>query len=297
MSVQLLIEQLLNGIQFGFLIFLISAGLTLVLGIMNLLNLTHGALYMLGAYIGAWSYSRTSSFFLACALAICAVALLSALIERLVIRHFYDRGHLDQLLATFGVLLFINEMTQIIWGAGAQTMEAPPLLSQTVEIFPGLNYPIYRLVITAVGIVMTLAMYHIIRNTRAGMMVRACASNRMMLSALGINVHRLFLTVFCVGAALAALGGMMVAPLVSIDTGMGDAAVVLCFVIITIGGLGSIRGAFIAAIMIGVIDTLGRALLPMLFGYTIGPALASVTIYFFMTLFLIFRPEGLFKHG
>ncbi len=294
MSLELALEQALNGMQLGVMVFLISAGLTLVLGIMNTLNLTHGSLYMLGAYLGAATLEATGSFLLAFCAAIAGVTLLASVIEALVMRRLYDRDHLDQVLATFGLLLFINEAATIIWGRGALQMGMPGFLQGTVSLFPGLNYPVYRFAITLCGLAIGGGMYYVIQYTRLGMEIRAGATHRVMLSALGINVKRLFLLVFALGAALAAGAGFMVAPLISIDSGMGDSILALCFVVITIGGLGSVRGAFVSALAIGLVDTYGRTLLPMAFGFPLGPALASMCIYVFMALVLLFRPEGLF---
>lgn len=294
MTIQLALEQALNGVQLGLMLFLISAGLTLVLGIMNTLNLTHGSLYMLGAYIGAATLAAAGSFVLAFAAAIAGVTVVASAIEMLVMRQLYDRDHLDQVLATFGLLLFINEVVTMIWGRGALQMDVPALLQGTVTLLPGLNYPIYRFAITVSGLAIGAALYYLIQHTRLGMEIRAGATHRVMLSALGINVRKLFLLVFALGAALAAGAGIMVAPLISIDSGMGDSILALCFVVITIGGLGSVRGAFLSALAIGLVDTYGRTLLPMAFGFPLGPALASMCIYVFMAVILVFRPEGLF---
>jgi branched-chain amino acid transport system permease protein len=293
-TLQLALEQALNGVQLGLMLFLLAAGLTLVLGIMNTLNLTHGSLYMLGAYIGASTLGASGSFLLAAAVGIAGVVLVAALIEVLVMKHLYTRDHLDQVLATFGLLLFINEAATIIWGRAALHMEIPVLLSGSIELVPGLNYPVYRFAITLAGLSIGGAMYWMIQHTRLGMEIRAGATNPVMLSAVGVNVRRLFLLVFCLGAALAAGAGVMVGPLLSIDSGMGDSILALCFVVITIGGLGSVRGAFLAAICIGLVDTYGRTLLPLAFGFPLGPALASMCIYVFMALVLLFRPEGIF---
>jgi branched-chain amino acid transport system permease protein len=293
MTANLFIEQAMNGFQLGLMLFFVAAGLTLVLGIMNTLNMTHGSFYMLGAYFGVSAYAWTGSFILACMIAIAAVAAVAALIEFLVMRHLYDRDHLVQLLATFGLSLFFGELIQIIWGRAALQLATPRILSGTIEIVDGLNYPVYRLAITLAGILIALGMYYVIQRTRLGMLIRAGASNRAMLGALGVNVRRLFLAVFAIGAMLAAGAGVMIAPLMSIDSGLGDSMLGLCFVVIVIGGLGSVRGAFIAAILIGMVDTFGRMALPMAFGYPLGPALASMVIYVFMGFVLVFKPEGI----
>ncbi len=293
MTLNLFVEQAMNGVQLGLMLFFVAAGLTLVLGIMNTLNMTHGSFYMLGAYVGVSAYDWTQSFIAACAFAVVAVGAVATLIEAVVMRRLYDGDHLEQLLATFGLSLFFSELIQIAWGRAALQLATPQMLSGTVEIVEGLNYPVYRLAITCAGIVIGAAMYYVIQHTRLGMMIRAGASNRMMLAALGTNVRRLFLVVFVIGAVLAAGAGVMVAPLMSIDSGLGDSILGLCFVVIVIGGLGSVRGAFIAALLVGMVDTFGRMFLPLAFGYPLGPALASMVIYVFMACVLVFKPEGI----
>jgi branched-chain amino acid transport system permease protein len=293
-TAQLLIEQAMNGVQLGMMLFLIAGGLTLVLGIMNLLNLTHGSFYMLGAYIGVMVYGYVHVFLLAVLGAVLGAVAVAGVIEVLVMRHLYDRDHLGQLLATFGLLLFINEMATVIWGTGALQMHRPEWLRGTVEVLPGVPYPSYRLAITVVGLALTLALHYGSHHTRLGMLIRAGASNKRMLGALGVNVDRVYATVFCLGVALAAVAGIMVAPLVSVDSGMGDSILILCFVVITIGGMGSVRGAFIASLLVGLVDTFGRTFLPQALGYTLGPALSSMCIYALMALVLLVRPEGLF---
>lgn len=294
MSAQLFFEQCLNGIQLGVMLFLLSSGLTLVLGIMNVLNLTHSALYTVGAYVMAAGYLHFGSFVAAALATVAAVALLGLVIERVVMSRLYSRDHLDQVLATFGLLLFINEMTIIVWGRSPQHVDPPELLAGTVPLFFGIEYPVYRLAVTGIGLLIALGMYLVIQKTRFGMLVRAGATSRVVLGGMGINVKRLFTAVFCIGAVLAGVAGIMVAPLVSIDSGMGDAILTLCFVVIVIGGLGSVRGAFIGALMVGLVDTFGRTLLPMHFGFPLGPALASMLIYVFMAGVLLLKPEGLF---
>lgn len=293
-AAQLLIEQAVNGLQLGIMLFLIAGGLTLVLGIMNLLNLMHGSFYTLGAYIGVMVYSYVHLFLVAALSAVLGVIVVAGLIEVIVMRHIYDRDHLAQLLATFGLLLFMNEMTTIIWGTGALQMHRPQWLSGTVEILPGMPYPSYRLAITVVGLAVTAVLHYGNDHTRLGMLIRAGASNKRILGALGVNVDRVYAIVFCLGAALAAIAGIMVAPLLSVDSGMGDSILILCFVVITIGGLGSVRGAFIASLLVGLVDTFGRTYLPQALGYTLGPALSSMSIYVLMAFILLVRPEGLF---
>jgi branched-chain amino acid transport system permease protein len=298
----LLLEQLLNGMQFGIMLFLMAAGLTLVFGIMNLINLAHGSLYMIGAYVAAAVFAATHSFLLALAAAIAAACVAGVAIEVIVFRALYDRDHLDQVLATFGLILFFNEMVRIIWGTTALYMHPPLLLSGQVMLLPGVPYPAYRLAIIAVGLLVALLLWLLIGRTRAGMLIRAGASNRTMLGALGINVTLLYTLVFALGAGLAALSGAMAGPIFNVESGMGDDFLILAFVVIVIGGVGSIRGAFVGALLVGVVDTVGRAFLRPLFALLMtrtaadsaGPAVASMLIYVLMAAVLFFRPAGLF---
>jgi branched-chain amino acid transport system permease protein len=298
----LLLEQLLNGMQFGIMLFLMAAGLTLIFGIMNLINLAHGSLYMIGAYVAATCFAATHSFLLALAAAVGAAIVVGIAIEVIVFRALYDRDHLDQVLATFGLILFFNEMVRIIWGTTALYMQPPPLLSGQVMLLPGVPYPAYRLAIIGVGLLVALLLWLLIGRTRAGMLVRAGASNRTMLSALGINVTLLYTLVFALGAALAALSGAMAGPIFNVESGMGDDFLILAFVVIVIGGVGSIRGAFVGALLVGVVDTVGRAFLRPLFALMMartaadsaGPAIASMLIYVLMAAVLFFCPAGLF---
>jgi branched-chain amino acid transport system permease protein len=287
-------EQALNGLQLGVMLFLIASGLTLVLGIMNLLNLTHAAFYTFAAYFGVTALKLTGLFPAAVCAAIGGAIVVAAIADLLVMRFLYDRDHLSQLLATFGLLLFFNETVVMIWGTGAMQMGRPQWLAGSIELLPGFEYPAYRLAIALAGLAVGFALHHANHHTRLGMKIRAGASNKTMLAALGVNVNRLYMTVFCIGAGLAAFAGVMVAPLVSVDIGMGDSILVLCFVVITIGGVGSVRGAFFAAILIGLVDTFGRTFLPQVFGFTLGPALSSMSVYIVMAAVLLFRPEGLF---
>jgi branched-chain amino acid transport system permease protein len=298
----LLLEQLLNGVQFGIMLFLMAAGLTLIFGIMNLINLAHGSLYMIGAYVAAANFGATHSFLLALGTAILAAAVLGAAIEVIVFRALYRRDHLDQVLATFGLILFFNEMVRMIWGATALYMQVPPALSAQVMLLPGMPYPAYRLAIIGTGLLVVLLLWLLVSRTRAGMLIRAGAANRTMLGALGVNVTLLYTLVFALGAALAALSGAMAGPIFNVESGMGDDFLILAFVVIVIGGVGSIRGAFIAALLVGMVDTVGRAFLRPLFALMItrtaadsaGPAVASMLIYVLMAAVLFFRPAGLF---
>jgi branched-chain amino acid transport system permease protein len=303
MSFLFLLEQTLNGLQFGVMLFLIAAGLTLVFGIMNLVNLAHGSLYMLGAYFGATFYGWTDNFLIAILLALPATALAGIVIELVALRRLYARDHLDQVLATFGLILSLNELVRLVWGPAAVPMKMPPSLAFAVEIIPGVPYPAYRLMIIGVGLGVALGLYLLIAKTRIGMLIRAGASNRTMVGALGVDIKLLYTLVFGLGAALAGFAGLMIGPLLSVEVGMGESILIVAFVVIVIGGIGSIRGAFVAAVLVGLIDTLGRTLLPQAFTYVYklksdadatGAAVASMLIYVLMAAILYFRPQGLF---
>ena len=286
MSYTLIVEQLLNGVQFGVMLFLMSAGLTLVFGIMNLINLAHGSLYMAGAFIAASMISTTGSFFLSVIIAVVVTSALGMVMEIAILRPFYARTHLDQVLVTFGLILVLNEITRLIWGPVPVAMPLPAYLAGSVELFAGVHYPIFRLAILLVGAVVAVGLYLVIVHTRAGMWVRAGAANRPMASALGVDVQFVFLMVFAVGAALAGLAGIMAGPIFAVQVGMGEPILILAFVVTVIGGIGSIRGAFLAALLIGIVDTFGRVLLP--------PALGSMVIFILMAVILAWRPNGLF---
>jgi branched-chain amino acid transport system permease protein len=307
MTTGLLLTQLLNGLQLGVLLFLLSAGLTLVFGIMNFVNLSHGSLYMMGAYFAAAGYNAFGGSFLAAVLiAVPGTMLLGVLVERIALATLYTRDHLDQVLATFGLILFFNEVVRFIWGPASVYMNVPKALSGTVDLF-GLAYPSYRFAIIVVGLLVGLALYAIIHRTRVGMLIRAGASNPEMVSALGVNIKGLNLTVFALGAGLAGLAGVMAGPIVSVQAGMGEPILILTLVVIVTGGIGSIRGAFYGALIVGIVDTLGRALLPTLLreflersiAQAVGPAIASMLIYLLMAAVLAWRPQGLVpvKHG
>ena len=298
----LLLEQAFNGLQFGVMLFLIAAGLTLVFGIMDLVNLAHGALVMIGAYLATTLVAWTDSFILGMILALPATFAVGALVEVVALRTLYRRDHLDQVLATFGLILFFNEIVRIIWGPISLYSGLPDYLSGQVEIIPGAPYPVFRLLIIAVGLAVAAIIYFIVAHTRLGMLIRAGASNNEMVGALGVNIKSLFTFVFALGAVFAGLAGMMLGPLTSVEPGMGEPLLILAFVVIIIGGIGSIRGAFIAAIIVGLADTMGRVLLPVFLRVfvsaaaadTAGPALASMLIYILMAAILVVRPRGLF---
>jgi branched-chain amino acid transport system permease protein len=306
MDVLLFLEQFFNGLQFGVMLFLMAAGLTLVFGIMDLINLAHGSLFMVGAYLCATVFQQTGSFLLGLAVALPGTALVGIAVEVIALRTLYTRDHLDQVLATFGLILFFNELTKIIWGPRAMFLDVPEAMSGTIEIIPGAPYPSFRLAIIAVGIIVAVFLYVLITRTRVGMLIRASASNREMVGALGVNVKLLCTVVFGLGALLAGLAGAMAGPLLAVEVGMGEDILILAFVVVVIGGIGSVRGALVGAILVGLIDTLGRAFLPAFFKLFTDPAtadgvgasLASMAIYILMALVLAWKPQGLLPaHG
>jgi branched-chain amino acid transport system permease protein len=296
------IEQCLNGLQIGMLLFLLAAGLTLVFGIMNLVNLAHGSLYMLGAYFAATFAAWTGSFFAAVVLTIAATLIVGMAIEIIAMRRLYDRDHLDHVLGTFGLILFFNEAVRLIWGPAGMNLALPMWLNTAVQVIPGIYYPGYRLSIIVVALAVAAFLYVLVMRTRIGMLIRAGASDREMVGALGVNIKLLSTLIFGIGAALAGLAGLMQAPILTAQIGMGENILIVTFVVIIIGGIGSVRGAFIASIFVGLTDTIGRAFLPDLLklvlspagASTAGPALSSMLIYLVMAVILIVRPEGLF---
>jgi branched-chain amino acid transport system permease protein len=298
----LFLLQTLNGIQFGILLFLVAAGLTLIFGIMDLINLAHGVLYMVGAYLAATFTAYTGDFFLGLAIALPAALAFGILLERLIFQRLYDRDHLDQVLATFGLILILNEGVKILWGAAPLSVPIPDMLAGSIPLIGNMRYPVFRLVIIAAGLATALGLYLLVHHTRVGMLLRAGASNAPIVSALGVDIRRLFMLVFGLGAMLAALAGALVAPILSVEPGMGDSILILTFVVIVIGGVGSIRGAFVAAILVGLADTLGRTFGPILLRSLMDPAAASQTgrtlapmlIYILMAAVLFLRPAGLF---
>lgn len=298
----LLLEQTLNGLQFGLMLFLLAAGLTLVFGIMDMVNLAHGSLYMVGAYLVATLSLATGSFWLALLLGVGATAALGMLLEVAVLRRLYQRDHVTQVLATFAILLMCNETVRMVWGSQPLMLNPPPALAGPVELLPGFSYPAYRLLIIGVGLGAALLLYGLVAHTRLGMQVRAGASNREMALAMGTDVQRLFTAVFGVGAALCALAGGLLGPLLAVQVGMGENILILAFVVIVIGGIGSVRGALLGALLVGTVDTAGRALIPILFeammgseaAANAGPAVASILIYVLMAAVLFFKPRGLF---
>ena len=301
MSWILILEQSLNGLQFGLMLFLLAAGLTLVFGIMDMINLAHGSLYMIGAFLTATLVQATGSFTLGVLLAIPTAAVIGMLLEVSVLRTLYARDHLSQVLATFALILIINELVRMIWGSD-MPLSAPEALSGPVQLLPGMPYSAYRLLIIGVGLAVALLLYFIVTKTRLGMLVRAGASNREMALAMGVDIKRLFTLVFGFGAALCAIAGAMLGPIFAVQVGMGESILILAFVVIVIGGIGSIRGALVGSILVGMVDTMGRAFIPAIlrefvspaFAGAIGPALASILIYLLMAAVLFWRPRGLF---
>jgi branched-chain amino acid transport system permease protein len=298
---QLILEQTLNGLQFGLMLFLLAAGLTLVFGIMDCINLAHGSLYMVGAYLVAAAAQAADSFWIGLGAGVAGAAVLGLLLELSLFRQLYKRDHLSQVLATFALILIANEAVRMIWGAQPVMLNPPEALSGPVEI-AGFFYPAYRLVIIAFGLAVAAMLYLLVAKSRIGMWVRAGAANREMTEAMGINVRGLFTAVFVFGAALCALAGGLLGPLLAVQVGMGESVLILAFVVIIIGGIGSIRGALVGSLIVGAVDTLGRALLPTLLramlpadtASTLGPALASILIYLLMAGILFFKPQGLF---
>lgn len=302
MSLILLAEQILNGVQLGVMLFLMAAGLTLIFGVMGLINLAHGSLYMIGAFAAAAVAASTGSFILALIASLTAAAVIGAIVELVVIRRLYNRDHLDQVLATFALILIFSEGTRWLFGSFPLYLNVPPFLSGTIMLPGGIEYSLYRLSIIGVGLTVGLGLYLLISKTRLGMRIRAGENDREMIGALGVDISKLYTLVFALGAALAGLAGALVGTIQSVQVGMGEPVLILAFVVIVIGGIGSVKGAFIGAILVGVTDTLGRILLPIVFSNfmdiaaasSAGSALASMLIYILMAVVLLFRPTGLF---
>lgn len=302
MSLILILEQVLNGLQFGVMLFLMAAGLTLVFGVMGLINLAHGALYMVGAFAAATVAGLTGSFLLALMASLVAAAAAGALVEVTVIRRLYDRDHLDQVLATFALILIFSEGTRWLFGSFPLFLDVPDYLSGPVTLPGGIKYPLYRLAIIAIGLTVGAGLFWLIARTRIGIQIRAGEADREMIAALGVDISRLYTLVFALGAALAGLAGALVGAIQSVQVGMGEPVLILAFVVIVIGGIGSIKGALVGAILVGLTDTLGGVFLPRLFALMIEPAnaaslgasLASMLIYILMAVVLLVRPSGLF---
>lgn len=302
MTWTLLLEQLLNGLQFGLMLFLIAAGLTLVFGIMDIMNLAHGSLYMAGAYVAAETMQRTGSFTAAVLVAAVATGVAGVVLELVLIRRLAVRDHLAQVLGSYAVILIANDLVKMVWGPAPVMLNMPAALSGPVQLLPDLMYPAYRLMIIVFGLAAALGLYWFVTRTRAGVLVRAGASNRQMATLMGVRVPLLFLGVFTLGAMLAAVAGTLLGPITSVQVGMGEEILILVLVCIVIGGIGSIRGALVGALLVGMVDTAGRAFLPMLLrqvfspavASSVGPTLAAISIYVLMAVVLVYRPSGLF---
>ncbi len=288
MTTSFLLVQLFNGVQYGLLLFLIASGLTLIFGIMGIINLAHGAFYMLGAYVAYWIAAQTGSLVAAVLLAVPAVAALGYLIERGLMVPLYDRNHLDQVVLTYGLILMINEGQRILWGNNVHGVALPALVGFSIPLTDTLSFPVYRIVLAVVCALVAGGLFLVIQKTRLGMWIRAGASNREMVSALGIDIKMLFAIVFAAGAALSGFAGAIVAPLSSVYPGMGDPVIVVSFVVVVIGGIGSVKGAFLGALLIGLADTFGRVLLP---------DFASLLVYAVMAGILLWRPQGMFARA
>ncbi len=302
----LILEQLLNGVQLGVMLFLLASGLTLIFGVMGLINLAHGSLYMIGAYAGALTAAKTGSFWLALPAGLLAAAAAGVAIEMLVMRRLYARDHLDQVLATFALILIFNEGATILFGRQPLFVAVPEALKASVELAPGLSYPVYRLAIVAVGLVVAAGLWLLVAHTRAGMLARAGATHRDMVRALGVDIGALNTAIFALGALLAGLAGVMAGPLIAVQVEMGERILIMTFVVVVIGGVGSIRGAFYGALIVGAVDTLLRAFAPGLLRHimagpeadALGAGLSSIGVYLLMALALLIRPRGLFPaHG
>jgi len=278
--------QLLNSVQYGLLLFMLAAGLTLIFGIMGVVNLAHGSFYMLGAYL-AWSLSaKTGSLMLAILLGTALSVVFGLVLERVLFRHFYQRDHLDQVLLTFGLIYIFEEMRSILWGDDVHGVSVPSLLSASIPLTDNLSYPVYRLFMSGVCIALAIGLYLLISKTRLGMKIRAGAFNRDMTEALGINIKLIHAVVFALGVGLASIAGMIASPISSVYPNMGSQVLIMCFVVVVIGGIGSVRGALIAALLVGFVDTFGKVLLPQV---------ASMLVYLLMAAVLLWKPEGLFK--
>jgi branched-chain amino acid transport system permease protein len=278
--------QLLNSVQYGLLLFMLAAGLTLIFGIMGVVNLAHGSFYMLGAYL-AWSLAlQTGNLLLAILLGTAISVVFGLVLERLLFRHFYHRDHLDQVLLTFGLIYIFEEMRSILWGDDVHGVTIPPLLSASIPLTDNLSYPVYRLFMSGLCIALALGLYFLISRTRLGMKIRAGAFNHEMTEALGVNVKLIHAVVFALGVGLATIAGMIAAPISSVYPNMGSQVLIMCFVVVVIGGIGSVRGALISALLVGLVDTFGKVLLPQV---------AGMLVYMLMAAVLLWKPEGLFK--
>jgi branched-chain amino acid transport system permease protein len=286
MDIANLLIQTLNSVQYGLLLFLLASGLTLIFGIMGVINLAHGSFYMLGAYLAFGLTPKFDSLLLAIIVGIIIAWCFGFVLEKLLFQRLYKRDHLDQVLLTFGLIMIFEELRSILWGDDVGSVKVPAMWDFSIKLTETLSYPAYRLVMSAVCIALAAGMYWLIARTRLGMMIRAGASNRDMAEALGINIYTLFAGVFALGTALAAFSGMLAAPIASVYPNMGAPILIMCFVVVVIGGIGSVRGALIAALLIGFVDTFGKVL---------APQLAGAAVYIVMAAVLLWRPEGLFS--
>lgn len=301
----LFLEQTLNGLQLGFTLLMVASGLTLTFGIMNVINLAHGSLFMVGAYVAADVGARTGNFGSALVAGTVAAAVVGLLMEFLIVRRLYLRDHLDQVLATFGLVLIANQAVQMIYGTQPSSVSRPAFLDTSITVLPGVSYPVYRLAIIVAGIAVIALLYWIIGRTRIGMWVRAGVTHRQLLGAFGINIALLYTLVFAFGAALAGFAGVIASPYLAIESGMGDNFLILSFVVIVIGGIGSLKGAVVGSLLLGLVDTLSRTYLPRAFGSfldpstaaTVGASVAAASIYLVMVVVLVTRPQGLFGDG
>ena len=302
MDYTLLLIQVLNGLQLGVLLFLVASGLTLVFGILDFVNLAHGSIYMLGAFICASLTYVLESYLLAVLLSLPIIGIIGYVFELLLARPLYARDHLDHVLGTFGAILVIDTAAHLIWGPAGIAIPLPDYLDGQISVAENIEIPTFRLLIIVVGLTAAFGLLWLVNFTRLGMLIRAGASNRTMVAALGINIRSLFAIVFALGATLAGLAGMLIAPITEASLGMGNNIIITAFVVIIVGGIGSVKGAFVAALLIGLIDTLGRAFLDDLFKIFMSttaaensaPAISSMSIYLIMALILSFKPKGLF---
>ncbi len=293
LSLGLLVEQVFNGLQLGMILFLMAVGVTLTFGVMNLINLAHGSILMVGAFLIAFAASKVQSFVLAILLAMVMVFVLSWIVEKLLVHHLYAKTQLDQVLATFGLSIVLNDGVIMIWGREPLYVNLPSWLEGPVQLTPDFNYPLYSLAITGVAVVAGLMLWFLLTQTRLGMQIRAGAEKREMIGALGVNINFLFTAVFAMSAILAALGGMMLGPMLSVQSGMGDPLLILSLAVVVIGGIGSLKGALYAALMVGLVDTLGRMLWPHVFGALVGNIISNASIYILMAIVIAIKPNGL----
>ena len=301
MDWNLLVTQLMNGLQLGLLLFLLASGLTLIFGIMDFINLSHGSFYMIGAYFCGTVVAKTGSFITGVIVGLIGVFAVGALVEWLIARKLYRQDHLDHVLVTFGLILIFDTLVHLLWGASGMAIPLPDGLNGQLTV-GSLVLPTYRLLIIVAGLLVAAILFILVTKTRLGMLIRAGASNRTMVEALGVNIDRLFLVVFALGAAMAGLAGMLIAPITEASIGMGNDIIIIAFVVVIVGGIGSVKGAFYAALIIGMIDTMSRSYLDLLlqlampsnYAETAAPALSAMLIYILMAGVLAFRPQGLF---